>query len=148
MGGSKFKDLVRFLLILITVVIIGAFYTKTRNCEIMKNMKILYAIPYKFVGKSNYKTVKVKLFVEDKVINIEAPYDGLEPKIEQKYFIAFNKENIDQTVLFSNCPVPDSLVIPLYGWDKIPIPEYQDEVDAYFDKMLNKGIYKLFPKCD
>lgn len=147
MGGSKFKDIVRFLLILITIVIIGAFYTKTKNCGIMKKMNISYAIPYKFVGKSNYKTVEVKLYRGDKVTNIQAPYYGLEPQIGQKYFIAFSKENIDQSVLFTNCPVPDSLEIPLNGWDEIPISEYQDEVDAYFDKMLNKRIYKLFPKC-
>ena len=83
------------------------------------------------------------IFYEEKI-----RFYGSEPKLGQKYFVVFNKENISQSVLLANCPIPDSLDIPKNGWKKMPIPAYQKEVDAYFEENLNSGIYRLFPKCD
>lgn len=142
------KDIKRFIIIIFIVIIVGFTYNYIRSCSIKKNIQLSVAKPVKFSGGRVNNAVHIKFYINNEIYETETLYHGLEPKIGQKYFIAFNKENIDQTVLFSNCPVPDSLEIPLKGWDKIPIPEYQDEVDAYFDKMLNKGIYKLFPKCE
>jgi hypothetical protein len=142
--GSNKKEIFRFIIIILIIIIVGITTTYINNCGIKKNYHLTYAIPYKFIGKS--KGFKMTIFINNKLYEEESSFYGKKPILGQKYFIIVNKENIGQSVLLSNCPVPDSLEIPPNGWYKMPFPEYQKEVDAYFEESLNTGIYKLFPK--
>ncbi len=128
--------------------LIGKTYHYHKICNIKRNYHLTYAIPYKFLGKTPYNSFKMTIFVNNKLYEEESSFYGKKPILGQKYFIILNKENISQSVLLSNCPVPEDLEIPPNGWGKMPIPEYQKEVDAYFEETLNSGIYKLFPNCE
>lgn len=65
----------------------------------------------------------------------------------ERYFIIYNKNNPQNSELFLDCPVPDTLIdIPKEGWDKIPVPEYQKKVDSIFDKRLNGWLTQFFPR--
>lgn len=142
------RDIIYFFVIILILIIIGLFYNYSRNCEINKKLKISVAKPIKYsTGRVN-NAVHIELYYQNKIIKFESLYYGNKPELNSLYFVAFNKEKINQIILFSNCSVPDSLDIPIDGWDKIPLPEYQNEIDFYFEKMLNKGVYKLFPKCE
>lgn len=147
--NKKNKEILLFFILIIIISIIGFSINYIRNCNLKKNIYFAIATPIKESnGRGENTIIYAHFFYNNSKMEKKVQYYNDIPKIGQKYFIAFNKENINQSVLFTNCPVPDSLEIPLNGWDKIPIPEYQDEVDVYFDKMLNNGIYRLFPKCE
>jgi hypothetical protein len=137
-----------FFLMLILIFSIGIVYNFHRNCSIFRDSNYTVAVTEK---KSNGRVAN-QIYINFTYNKIRydklTSFYGSKPIIGQKYFIIVNKNNIEQSVLLSNCPVPDSLKISPNGWDKMPIPAYQKEVDAYFEQTLNSGLYKLFPKCE
>ncbi len=146
--NKKIKDILLFSMLIIIISITGITINYIRNCNLKKNIYFSIATPIKESnGRGENNVLYVHFFYKNRKMENKVQYFNIMPKIGQKYFIAINEENIDQSVLFSNCPVPDSFEVTPYGWDKIPIDDYQKDVDAYFEKMLNSGIYKLFPDC-
>lgn len=148
MAGNYRKNLIIYTLMVILFLFGYNYYYHNINCDIKKNIEVNYAIPTKFLGRSPYASAKVTIFIDNKFYEIESAFFGKEPVLGTKYFILSSSQNMNHSILLSNCPVPDSLEIPKNGWKKMPIPAYQKEVDAYFEENLNSGIYRLFPKCD
>lgn len=72
--------------------------------------------------------------------------DKKKRKIGGRFFVVFDKSRPKSSELFVQLPVPDSIQkAPYGGWDKIPIPEYQEYVDNHLDKLTNNWFMKLIP---
>ena len=117
--NKKHKNILAFIILMIIICIGGLTYNHIKNCTIKKNIQHAVAMPVKYSGGRMDNTIKIKFYYDNKIYETETLYYGLKPELGKKYFIAFNKENIEQSVLFSNCPVPDSFEVIPYGWDKI-----------------------------
>mgnify|MGYP006151537001 FL=1 len=92
--------------------------------------------------------LKYEIYYNDKIEIIESTYFDEEPLLNNKYFIAFNKKDFDSFIVFTKCPVPESIKNNNNGWSKLPLIEYQYIVKEYFNKMTNQGVYKYFPSCN
>lgn len=137
-----------FFIICTLILLTGLVCSFYQTCNIYRNSNYLVAIAQKQDNGRVANQIYVSFTYKNFRYEEAATYYGSKPTLGQKYFIVVNEENISQSVLLANCPVPDSLEIPKNGWKKMPIPAFQKEVDAYFEENLNSGIYKLFPKCD
>ena len=125
--------------------IAGFYYNKHNACKLINNLHFATAIPIEINKTKGMKSLKCKIYYDDKIEIIESTYFNEEPLLGNKYFIAFNKRDFDSFIVFTKCPVPENIKENNNGWSKLPIIEYQYIVEEYFNKMTNQGVYKYFP---
>ena len=140
---NKFKGIGLLIFIVFLFYIAGFYFNKLIN-----NLHFATAIPIEINKTKGMKSLKCKIYYDDKIEIIESTYFNEEPLLGNKYFIAFNKRDFDSFIVFTKCPVPESIKENNNGWSKLPIIEYQYIVEEYFNKMTNQGVYKYFPSCN
>ena len=142
---NKFKGIGLLIFIVFLFYIAGFYYNKHNACKLINNLHFATAIPIEINKTKGMKSLKCKIYYDDKIEIIESTYFNEEPLLGNKYFIAFNKRDFDSFIVFTKCPVPESIKENNNGWSKLPIIEYQYIVEEYFNKMTNQGVYKYFP---
>ena len=125
--------------------IAGFYYNKHNACKLIHNLHFATAIPIEINKTKGMKSLRCKIYYDNKIEIIESTYFNEEPLLGNKYFIAFNKRDFDSFIVFTRCPVPENIKENNNGWSKLPIIEYQYIVEEYFNKMTNQGVYKYFP---
>ena len=142
---NKFKGIGLLIFIVFLFYIAGFYYNKHNACKLIHNLHFATAIPIEINKTKGMKSLKCKIYYNDKIEIIESTYFNEEPLLGNKYFIAFNKRDFDSFIVFTKCPVPENIKENNNGWSKLPIIEYQYIVEEYFNKMTNQGVYKYFP---
>jgi hypothetical protein len=145
--SKKRKSIVLIFLLFIVIYISGFYYNKLNACKILESPHFAVAIPLEINKIKGMKNAKCKLFYNNKIEIIESTYFDKEPMIGNRYFVIFNKSDLNYFILFSECPVPDSINNLEKGWSKLPILGYQNTIDNYFNEKTNKGINQLLPSC-
>ena len=145
---NKFKGIGLLIFIVFLFYIAGFYYNKHNACKLIHNLHFATAIPIEINKTKGMKSLKCKIYYNDKIEIIESTYFNEEPLLGNKYFIAFNKRDFNSFIVFTKCPVPESINENKNGWSKLPIEEYQIIVKEYFNKMTSQGVYRYFPSCN
>lgn len=103
---------------------------------VLNKLFISKAGDMKFLFKVKGKTYLSTGYTQDKSKKVEGG----------RYFVVFNDRNPSICEMFTNLPVPDSIQkAPYEGWNKLPIPEYQKNIDNYFEKATNSWFMRMIP---
>ena len=133
------KENVRILIALLLFMSISFYFIQKSNRQLEQNTKYTIAIAIENTYGKSYNGIKYKYSIDGKLYSqwCARPANKI-AKEGAKYFIAYNRNNPEQSELFVDCPVPDSIIItPYRGMDNVPIPKYQEIINKYY-KSLNK----------
>ena len=92
---NKFKGIGLLIFIVFLFYIAGFYYNKHNACKLINNLHFATAIPIEINKTKGMKSLKCKIYYDDKIEIIESTYFNEEPLLGNKYFIAFNKRDFD-----------------------------------------------------
>jgi len=148
MKAKDKRQLTIFIIAVMVFIIIGSYFKKVDACNLRKSSVFVVATTIKHINSRISNIIEVDFYFDGVWFKKELSYDGEAPKIGKKYFILIDKNNINKSIVFENCPVPENFNYYMLDWKKMPIESYQKYVNSYFDKYTNSGLYLILPNCE
>lgn len=145
------KGLTLFIVGCLVLLTIFRWNTKSRAFRVFKNMNITYGKYLEFEtrgrGQSMLRyefTSREKRF-EGRVSS--ATFTNSNPLATQEFIVVYNFRNPDESTMFFNLKVNDSIkhYFKNGSLNKIPIDSYQRTIDSMYYVTFFKGVAKFFP---